>query len=213
MLLVDVSGSGDFGTVGRMKGEMAVEICALLGFSAVKNNDKVGLIVFSDRVEKFVPPRKGRSHVLRMLRELLFNEPVGRGTDLDEALAFLTNVTRRRAVVFVVSDFLAQDYQRALTVAGRRHDVVAIQLIDPREERLPAVGFMELEDAETGERFLVDTSEPKVRANFEHIAKQRKEERERLFRSMRIDHVEVGTEQRDYQSLAAFFRQRARRNR
>ncbi len=213
MLVVDVSGSGDFGTVERMKGEMAVEICALLAFSAVKNNDKVGLIIFTDHVEKFIPPRKGRSHVLRMLRELLFLEPKGRGTNLEDALAFLTNVTRRRAVVFLVSDFLTTNYERALTVAGRRHDVVAIQLTDPREERLPAVGFMELEDAETGEMFLVDTSDSHIRNNFEQIAMQRKTERERLFRSMKVDFVEVGTEQRDYRSLATFFRQRARRSR
>jgi uncharacterized protein (DUF58 family) len=137
MLVVDVSGSGDFGTVERMKGEIAVEICALLAFSAIKNHDKVGLIIFSDRIEKFVPPRKGRRHVLRVLRELLYFEPEGHGTDIGMALEYLTHVTKRRAVVFLVSDFLSKDYQRPLSIAGRRHDVVAIKVADPREAELP----------------------------------------------------------------------------
>jgi uncharacterized protein (DUF58 family) len=211
MLVVDVSASGDFGTVERMKGELAVEICALLAFSAIKNNDKVGLIIFTDRVEKFVPPRKGRSHVLRVLRELLYFEPEGRGTDLQATLEYLTHVVRRRAVVFIVSDFLVGGWEKALTVAGRRHDVVAVQLSDPREERLPSVGFMELEDAETGETLLIDTSNARLRDRFAQATLQARRDRERQFRAMRVDFVEVRTDQPDFDPLIAFFRQRARR--
>ena len=140
MLVVDVSASGDFGSHARMKGEVAVEICAVLAFSATTNNDKVGLIIFSDRIEKFVPPRKGRRHVLRVLRELLYFKPEGRGTDIAGALEYLARVVRRRAVVFVVSDFLGDGYEKALAVAGRRHDTVAIRMSDPREHQLPAGG-------------------------------------------------------------------------
>jgi uncharacterized protein (DUF58 family) len=194
-----------------MKGDLAVEICALLAFSAIKNNDKVGLIIFTDRVEKFVPPRKGRSHVLRVLRELLYFEPEGRGTDLQATLEYLTHVVRRRAVVFIVSDFLVGGWEKALTVAGRRHDVVAVQLSDPREERLPSVGFMELEDAETGETLLIDTSNARLRDRFAQATLQARRDRERQFRAMRVDFVEVRTDQPDFDPLIAFFRQRARR--
>ena len=141
MLVVDVSASGNFGTRMRMKGDVAVEICALLAFSAIKNNDKVGLILFSDRIEKFVPPRKGRRHVLRVLRELLYHRPDRRGTDIRMALEYLTHVTRRRAVVFLVSDFLAGGFERALTIAGRRHDTIAVRVRDRRETSCPPSGW------------------------------------------------------------------------
>ncbi|MGY8778566.1 MAG: DUF58 domain-containing protein, partial [Longimicrobiales bacterium] len=149
MLVVDVSASGEFGSRGRWKGEVAVEICALLAFSAIKNNDKVGLIIFSDRIEKFVPPRKGRKHVLRVLRELLFHEPEGRGTDLTVALEYLNHVQRKKAVTFLVSDFQDEGFDRALAVAGRRHDLIAVRLGDRRERTLPPLGYLELEDPET----------------------------------------------------------------
>jgi uncharacterized protein (DUF58 family) len=211
MLVVDVSASGDFGTHERMKGEIAVEICALLAFSAIKNNDKVGLIVFSDRIEKFVPPRKGRRHVLRVLRELLFFEPEGRGTDIGMALEYLTRVTRRRAVAFLVSDFLSSDYRRELAVAGRRHDVIAIHVTDRREVELPPVGFVEFEDAESGENVLINTSG----ADFRDALAQRGEVARasliKMFRSTKVDSIEIRTD-RDYvDPLMRFFRQRARR--
>src|SRR5687768_14790528 len=151
MLLVDVSASGDFGTRGKLKSQVAVEICALLAFSAIKNNDKVGLIIFSDHVEEFVPPRKGRRHVLRVLRELLYHRPEGRGTDIGAALEYLAHVQRKRAVAFLVSDFRDQGFDGALAVAGRRHDLVAVRIGDDREQELPPLGFVQLEDPESGE--------------------------------------------------------------
>ncbi|NUO81345.1 DUF58 domain-containing protein, partial [candidate division KSB1 bacterium] len=156
MLLVDVSSSGEFGTHEQMKGDIAAEICALLAFSAIKNNDKVGLIIFTDRIEKFVPPKKGRTHVLRVLREVLYHKPEGHGTNITTALEYLNRVIRRKAVVFLVSDFLSEGYEKALRVAGKRHDLVAIPITDPRETEIPNVGLVELEDAETGEVHLLD---------------------------------------------------------
>jgi uncharacterized protein (DUF58 family) len=211
MLVVDVSASGDFGSRSRMKGEVAVEICAVLAFSATRNNDKVGLIIFSDRIEKFVPPRKGRRHVLRVLRELLYFEPEGRGTDIAGALQYLARVVRRRAVVFVVSDFLADGYEKALAVAGRRHDTVAIRMSDPREHQIPAVGYLELEDAETGEHVTVDVSDPAFRAAFESDVAEKLTARERQFRKTRVDVVEITTDHPYADRLMRFFRQRAKR--
>ncbi len=211
MLVVDVSASGNFGSFERMKGEIAVEICALIAFSAIKNNDKVGLILFSDRIEKFVPPRKGRSHVLRVLRELLYFEPEGSGTEIGMALEYLMKVTRRRSVVFVVSDFLAGGYQRPLQITGQRHDVVAVQMIDPREVDLPPIGLIELEDAESGEHLLLDTSSTAFRQAFEREIEQSRSNLEQMFRKQKVDWIEVRTELPYFDPLVRFFRDRARR--
>jgi uncharacterized protein (DUF58 family) len=211
MLAVDVSGSGDFGTSGRMKGEIAVEICALLAFSAIKNNDKVGLIIFSDRIEKFVPPRKGRRHVLRVLRELLYFEPEGRETDIAGALEYLAHVVRRRAVVFLVSDFIARGYEKALAVAGRRHDVIAIRMGDRREASLPAIGYMAFEDAESGELLVVNTSDSTFRATFESRTDEARSVLERVFKKTRVDVIDIDTGQEYVEPLMRFFRERARR--
>ena len=211
MLVVDVSASGEFGSAGRMKGEVAVEICAVLAFSAITNNDKVGLIIFSDRIEKFVPPRKGRRHVLRVLRELLYFKPEGRGTNVAGALEYLARVVRRRAVVFVVSDFLATGYQKALAVAGRRHDTVVIRMSDPREHQLPAVGYLELEDAETGELLMVNVSDPVFRHAFEQDVAETVAARGRVFRKTRVDVIEITTDRPYTDRLMRFFRERAKR--
>ncbi len=211
MLVVDVSRSGNFGTRERLKGEIAVELCALLAFSAIKNNDKVGLILFTDRIEKFVPPRKGRRHVLRVLRELLYREPQGRGTDVAMALEYLTNVTRRRSVAFLVSDFLAFGYERALSIAGRRHDMIAVQMSDRRETVLPPVGYAEFEDAETGDHLVVNTSDSAFRSALESHVSRLHEEREQIFRRARVDVIRVETGQPYFDSLRRFFHQRARR--
>ena len=211
MLLVDASGSGGFGSRQQMKNELAVEVCAALAFSAIKNNDKVGVIIFTDRVEKFVPPRKGRRHVLRVLRELLYFEPEGRGTDLADALEYLTRVIRRRAVVFLVSDFLAEGYQRALSVAGRRHDVIAVEIGDRREEALPAIGLIELEDAETGEQLVVDTSDPTFRDAFQAGIENARAERRRMFRRTKVDVMSLRTGDSYVEPLMRFFQERARR--
>jgi len=213
MLLVDVSASGDFGTKERMKGEVAVEICALLAFSAIKNNDKVGLIIFSDRVEKFVPPRKGRRHVLRVLRELLYHEPEGRGTDLTEALEYLTHVQRKRAVAFVVSDFRDEGFTKALSVAGRRHDLIAIRMGDRRERELPPLGLMELEDPETGERVVVNTSSPRFQAAFVRVESARRAQLDRALRRSKVDVIDIETGEPYERPLMRFFQERARRRR
>jgi uncharacterized protein (DUF58 family) len=211
MLVVDVSASGEFGSRSRMKGEVAVEICAVLAFSAIKNNDKVGLIIFSDRIEKFVPPRKGRRHVLRVLRELLYFRPEGRGTDIAGALEYLARVVRRRAVVFVVSDFFATGYQKALAVAGRRHDTIVIRMGDPRERELPAVGYLELEDAETGEQLTVNVSDPVFREAFHREVTDTQAALEREFRKTGVDIVEISTDRPYADRLMRFFQQRAKR--
>ncbi len=213
MLVVDVSASGDFGTRDRLKGEVGVEICALLAFSAIKNNDKVGLIIFSDRIEKFVPPRKGRRHVLRVLRELLYHRPEGRRTDIGAALEYLSHVQSKRAVTFLVSDFLDQGFDKALAVAGRRHDVIAVRLGDARERSIPPLGLLHLEDPETGERVVVNTSSARFRASLAEVSDRRREALDRTFRRSKIDVIDVVTGQPYVQPLIRFFRDRIRRQR
>ena len=211
MLLVDASRSGDFGSLERTKSELAVEICAALAFSAIKNNDKVGLIIFTDRIEKFVPPRKGRRHVLRVLRELLYFQPEGRGTDIAGALEYLTRVTTRRAVVFLVSDFIAAGYQRPLSVAGRRHDVIAIEVGDRREDALPPIGLVALQDAETGEQIVIDTSDAALQRAFRERVERSRAERARAFRRSKVDVIPVRTGESYVEPLMRFFKEREQR--
>ncbi|MCZ6819316.1 MAG: DUF58 domain-containing protein [Calditrichaeota bacterium] len=211
ILLVDVSSSGDFGTVERMKGELAIEICALLAFSAIKNNDKVGLVIFTDRIEKFVPPKKGKSHVLRVLRELLYHEPKGRGTDIAMALEYLSSVITRRAVVFLVSDFISEDYSKAMQIANKRHDLVAITITDPREMELPNIGLVELEDAETEETILLDTADAATRSMFTRETSAAKEKRDKMLRTLGVDTIDVRTDISYVEPLIRFFRMRAKR--
>ncbi len=213
MLAVDVSASGEFGSRERMKGELAVEVCALLAFSAIQNNDKVGLIIFSDRIEKFVPPRKGKKHVLRVLRELLHHRPEGRATDIGVALEYLMHVTRRRAVVFLVSDFMAPEFDRALAIAGRRHDVIAVRVRDRRESELPSVGFIELEDAETGERLVVNTSDRRFRDAFKREVADVDRRLDRALRRSKVDVIDLRPDEPYVQPLMRFFKDRERRPR
>jgi uncharacterized protein (DUF58 family) len=212
MFLVDASGSGEFGTVSRLKSELSAELCALLAFSATRNNDRVGLIIFTDRIEKVVPPRKGRTHVLRVVREILFFRPEGRGTDISVALDYLTNVVRRHAVVFLVSDFLASGYENRLAVANRRYDLIAIEVSDPRELHLPRTGLVEFEDPETGERVAIDTRARGFAERFESEIERARGERLRLFRRLGIDSISVSTDRPYVEPLEAFFRARARRS-
>lgn len=211
MLVVDVSASGQFGSVRQSKNELAAELAAVLAFSAIRNNDKVGLIMFTDAIEKFVPPNKGRRHVLRVIREILAFQPKGTGTDLNLALDYLRQVTRRRAVTFLLSDFQDEDFRKKLQVAGKRHDLVALSIRDPREEELPPVGLVELRDAETGEHALVDTFDRNVRQTYAQRARQRLDALRQLFRSTGVDQVEIRCDEDYMRPLIRFFHMRERR--
>ena len=211
VLLVDVSASGTLGSVDLSKRELAAEVASLLAFSAVGNRDKVGLVLFADTVELFLPPTKGRAHVLRLIREVLFHAPRGRGTNLAAALDFLNKVVTRRAVVFVLSDFQAPDFSRPLAVAARRHDLVAVPVVDPLEETLPDVGRITLEDAETGEQYEVNTSDAAARAGFRRAVEGRRAELATLLRKHGVDHVALRTGEDYLPSLRTFFRERERR--
>ena len=213
MLVVDVSASGEFGSRSRMKGEVAVEICAVLAFSAIKNNDKVGLIIFSDQVEKFVPPRKGKRHVLRVLRELLYHRPEGRGTNIRAALDYLNHVQRKKAVTFLVSDFRDSGFEKALAVAGRRHDLIAVRVGDLRERELPSLGLLELEDPETGERVVVNTSDARFRAAFTERSLASRGELDRTLRRGKVDVIDIETGEPYVRPLMRFFKDRMRRRR
>jgi uncharacterized protein (DUF58 family) len=211
MLLVDASASTLFGSVRQTKQALAAELGALLAFSAITNNDKVGLVMFSDRIELALPPRKGTRHVLRVIRDILSLDPQGRGTDLAGALEHLRHVTKRRCVVFVISDFLTPGWKRALRIASRRHDVIAVALEDPREAEMPDVGLVELEAAETGERYVVDTGNPRVRSELVRHAARERAERDRTLRSADVDTIVVSTDRPYTQALLRFFRMRERR--
>ncbi len=211
MLLVDTSASTHFGTVKQLKSEMAAELAAVFAFSAITNNDKVGLVMFSDEVELALRPKKGTRHVLRVIREVLSFRPRGRGTDIGAALEHLNHVTKRRCVTFLVSDFLDPGAQLALKIANRRHDVIAVVLDDPREETLPPVGLVELEEAESGRRLVVDTGDASVRRAYERAAAERRRERERMLRSVDVDAIVVRTDRPYAEALLRFFRMRERR--
>lgn len=211
MLLLDVSASSDFGSIKQRKGELSAELCAVLAFSAIKNNDKVGLIVFTDRIEKYVPPQKGRRHVLRVISEALSFEPEGRGTDIAAALEYLNRVTIRRTVTFLISDFMATDYERSLQIANRRHDIIALTITDPRELELPNVGILELEDAETGEKIHIDTNVRRVREAYQRLAVKKTQRNRRILRSANVDTIDVFTDKPYIEPLLKFFRIRERR--
>jgi uncharacterized protein (DUF58 family) len=211
MLLIDASASGAFGSADKMKSEIAAEISALLAFSAIKNNDRVGAILFTDCVEKFVPPRRGSSHVLRVVREVLFHKPEHRGTRIQKAIEHLNLVVHKHSVVFLISDLLDQGFERSLKVANRRHDVIIIQIIDPREKELPEVGILELRDAETGEIAWADTSLEWVRKTFRENWDRNQSRLARLFQSHRMDHITIETGKPYDVPLMRFFKERAKR--
>lgn len=210
MLIVDASASGKFGTSKQLKNEYAAELCAVLAFSAIKNNDKVGLIIFTDRVEKYIPPKKGKRHVLRVIREVLFFRPEHRGTNIESALEFLSSVNKRRTVSFLVSDFMAKGFDRALRIANRRHDIIAVTVGDPREAELPKIGMIELADAESGETVLVDTSDDNTRKGFAVLAKRERAECDQLFKQVDVDQISVSTDRPYVEPIMRFFRMRAR---
>jgi uncharacterized protein (DUF58 family) len=211
MLIVDVSASGDFGSTTQSKRELAAEVACLLAFSAIRNNDKVGLLLFTDQVELFIPPKKGRSHTLRLIREILFFAPEGRGTEPALALDYLNKIVTRRAVVFFISDFQAQDFSRALAVTSRRHDFIAMQIHDEREKAFPNIGIITLEDAETGEQIEVNTADRSTRARFNDLARRQQADLLRTLRRNNIDTVALRTGDDYLPALRTFFKQRERR--
>jgi uncharacterized protein (DUF58 family) len=211
ILVVDLSASGDFGTRGRLKAFLAAEIAAVLAFSAVQNNDKVGLILFTDRVEQTVPARKGKRHVLRVIREILYYKPQGKGTNIARALEHLGRVQKRKAVVFVISDFQTSNYESALKLVARRHDLIAIRITDPHERELPDVGLVTLEDPETGRRGLVDTSDRQVRRHFAEVAARRETQFKAALKSAQTEAIDLSTDRPYTLPLVQFFNKRERR--
>ncbi len=211
LVVVDVSRSGSFGSTGRLKREMAAEVAALLAYTAIASNDRVGLLAVSDRVELFVPPKKGRGHGWRLIRGILTLEPEGRGTDLGLAFDFLGRVLSRRSVVFVISDFFAEGYETGLSLAARRHELAAVVLTDRREEELPAVGLLALEDAESGEVAVIDSSDPDVARHLAATAERERERRRALLASLRVDHLELATHRPPIDDLVRFFHAREAR--
>jgi uncharacterized protein (DUF58 family) len=213
MLVVDLSGSERFGTVKRFKSELASELAAVLAMSAIRNNDRVGVLLFTDRVEHVIPPRKGRRHVLRIIRDLLAFEPVGRGTDMVTAIDYVARMLNEHAIVFIVSDFLEADIDHPLKLLAQRHDVVAVTVEDPSERLLPDIGVARLIDPETGETFEVDTSSPLVRDSYSQRVSAEREARKHLLRRLAIDEVAVRTEAGVVEPLLRFFRARETRSR
>ncbi|MEO6845820.1 MAG: DUF58 domain-containing protein [Chthoniobacterales bacterium] len=211
MLLVDVSASGDFGSVSLSKRELAAEVASLLAFSAIQNNDKVGLILFTNEIELFIPPKKGRLHILRLIREMLFFRPKGKATNVAVALEYLNRITTRRAVVFVISDFLSPDFSRPLSVTAQRHDLVAVPVVDPGEDVIPDVGIVTFEDAETGQQVEINTSDRASMKAYANIESKRWKELLRAFRSRRVDVIPLRTNEDYILSLRAFFERRERR--
>ena len=211
ILLLDMSQSSAFGSINNLKGKLAAEICSLLAFSAVRNNDKVGFMAFTDKVEKYIPPRKGVSHVLRVIREALYFKPTSKGTNIRNAVEYLERVTARKAVVFVISDFYDSGFKKALSVANKRHDIIAITITDPMELELPSVGILKMYDAETGLEFLVDTSSEKVRGEYKKKAWVNFRQRQEILNSVNVDTIDVRTNIPYTLSLFKFFKARERK--
>lgn len=208
VLVADVSGSGEFGSHARLKRELTTEVCATLAFSAIKNNDKVGLILFSDAIELFIPPKKGRSHILRIIRELLEFEPKGRGTDITGALRYLNNVIKKRSIAFLISDLMDRDYEDALKIANRKHDLVVLRTTDPREEELPRMGLVRFHDPETGEQRWIDTSSGRVRKTYRAAALKHQAHTREALKRAGVDHAVINTRDGYVRPLMNLFRQR-----
>lgn len=208
---VDMSGSEQFGTRGRFKAEVSAEIAAVIAMAAIRNNDRVGLLSFTDRIEEFVPPKKGRRHALRLIRDLLAFRPMGRGTDISFALDYLGRILRHRAIIFIISDFLDTGFERSLKLISRRHDLIAITVSDPRERSLPDVGYLELVDAESDQRVVLDSGNRYVREQFEHLASQDELKLRQLLRRTSVDQIDIQTDRSYVPPLIEFFRARERK--
>ncbi len=211
MFAVDLSASGDFGTVNKVKNELAAEFCAVLAFAAAKNNDKVGLLIFTDQIELYIPPKKGISHMLRLVRELLYFKMPKRTTNISEAIDYLGKVIRKKATMFLVSDFIETDFKRPLTLLNKRHDVIAVTVRDKAEISLPGIGLIEFADAETGEIILVDTSSRKFRKQYSNTAALRFDELKNMLRTINVDCISISTDKPYIQDLVRFFHMRHKR--
>lgn len=211
MLLVDISASGDFGTRKQFKRELITELCAVLSFSAIQNNDKIGVIFFSDVIEKFIPPKKGRSHILRIIRELIDFRPMNRGTDIGKALQYFTNMIKKRSIAFLISDFRNEGYVDALKIASRKHDLVALRLYDPFEETLPDLGLIRLQDAETGRLLWVDSSSKSVRDDYRKHWELTQKTTDLLLARSGVDFVKIATDRNYIQPLINLFKRREKR--
>jgi uncharacterized protein (DUF58 family) len=211
MLLVDVSGSKNFGTQTRQKQELATELCAVLAFSAIQNNDKVGVLFFSDQVEKFIPPKKGRSHILMIIRELIDFKPQHKGTNIAEALRYFTSAIKKRSTAFLISDFISDPFENELKIANRKHDLVALRVFDIHEEEFPDLGLIPVKDEETGLVEWVNTSDPKIRSTFKSAALERNGRLQDTFRKSGVDFTKIGTHQNYVQPLMTLFKKRGTR--
>ncbi|MEA4975865.1 MAG: DUF58 domain-containing protein [Paludibacter sp.] len=209
MLLIDVSGSRVFGTVSQLKMDIFTEVAATLAFSTIQNNDKIGVIFFSDKIEKFIPPKKGKKHVLHIIREMIDFKPESTRTDIAEALRYFTNAIKKRSVAFIISDFIDQNFEKELTIANRKHDVVALQVYDVRETDLPDVGLMKLKDAETGNRIWVDTSDKRLRTTYRHAWGESQLELQKTFTKSGVDSVSMNTSEDYVKTLKKLFKMRA----
>ena len=210
MLMIDVSASRNFGTISKLKKNQITEIAAVLAFSAIQNNDKIGVIFFSDKIEKFIPPKKGRTHILHIIRELIDFYPEDKQTDIEQALEYMTNSIKKRCTCFVISDFIDEhDFAHALAIANRKHDVVALRVYDPRENQLPPVGMMYLRDAETGEQMWVDTSDKKLREAYEKYAFVREKELDAIFKRSGVDVANIRSDEDYVRALITLFKKRA----
>ncbi len=209
--LVDVSPSERFGSGSQQKVELAAEFSAVVSFSAIRNGDKVGTVFFTDKVEKYIPPKKGKKHVLRVIRELLTFQPQSKGTNVEEALRFLAKVQKRKATVFLISDFLATDFEKALAAVGSKHDVIAVRTSDPREAQFPDVGLITLQDAETGEVVVVDSKSSRIRQMFQSRGEEERNSQDQLLRSLKIDELELTTGKPYINDLSNFFRMREKK--
>ena len=212
LFAVDLSASGDFGTVNKAKNELAAEFCAVLSFAAAKNNDKVGLLIFTDQIELYIPPKKGSSHVLRLIRELLYFKMPSSQTNIGQALEYIAKVTRKKATVFLVSDFIETDFKKPLSLLNKRHDVIAVSVRDRAEVALPAAGLIEFADAETGEVVLIDTSSKRFRNQYAGSSSARFDQLKNMLRSINADCISISTDKPYVQDLIAFFRMRHRRH-
>ena len=211
ILLIDISSSGKFGTKNKTKKEVATELAAVLAFSAIQNNDKVGVIFFTDIIEKFIPPKKGKSHILRIIRELLAFKPKNNGTNLTVALEYFTSIIKKKSVCFILSDFLDEDFTQPLQIANKKHDIIAVKIHDKREEKLPNVGLIKMLDAERQNIIWIDSSSKKIRMNFNKVYKKRDNTLKQNFLICGVDHIDINTEQSYIKPLISFFKQRERR--